>query len=333
MDRKKIFVGLLSCAILLGAGIIISTKFSKNFVTNNEEISAKNIEKKSVENKKTGEKMFRSYTGKENVKTDMTKDNTEPETKSANLFPDTDNNTLSLSSITEITKLPQNIQDKIKTIIEKNNGIYMISQINDKVIIVSDNPQNIRHGIEFTEISTVNGQQKDTTLAYNDKIKDSDNDIWEYDNNQKPTKHTKYDKNGDIEFVEIWNYSPEESVKYEMKDGEGNVLSIRKETTDDNVNLRIENLIYDKNGKTKINVSTTYEGADIKRFTYYNADNPEIGGAIFSEYENGEKTKETLYTSDLKVKNVYKAEYKDGNRDKITVYNDNNNEILILKEE
>ena len=61
-----------------------------------------------------------------------------------------------------------------------------------------------------------------------------------------------------------------------MKDGNGHIISMRKETLNDGTNLRIEHLVYDKNGNTKINVSTTYDGEDVKRFTYYNADKPKL---------------------------------------------------------
>ena len=101
---------------------------------------------------------------------------------------------------------------------------------------------------------------------------------------------------------------------------------------DDDSNLRVEHLIYDKQGNTKVNVSVAYDGNDVKRFTYYNADKPSVGGAVYSEYsEEGYKTRETLYDSRLKVINSFTASYKDGERENIIIYDDKNNEIKIFE--
>ena len=249
--------------------------------------------------------------------------------KKANLYNSDNGVVVPLSTISIISTLPQNIQDKVLKIAETNN-IFMTKRIKDKLLVITDNPDNIRHCIEFTEISINNGHQVKTTLGYNDKMKDSDNDIWEYDENTKqPVRHSKYNKDGDVEFVETWHYD-DNPIKYEMKDADGHTISIRKETLDDGTNLRVEHLIYDKSGKTKINVSTTYDGADIKRFTYYNADKPSDGGSVFAEYSDGLKTKETVYSNDLKVVNTYTSEYKNGEREDITIWNSNNKEIEKL---
>ena len=130
-----------------------------------------------------------------------------------------------------------------------------------------------------------------------------------------------------MEFVETWNYDDSEPIKYEMKDSNGKVISLRKETLENGTDLRVEHLLYDKDGKTRINVSATYEGEDIKRFTYYNADKLNESGSIFSDYSNGYKTKETVYTSDLKVKNSYTSEYKDDSRTDIIKWDNKNKEV------
>ena len=241
---------------------------------------------------------------------------------------------LPLSAISIISEQPENVKNSILKIAETNN-IYMVQPKKDKLLVIADNPVNIRHGIEFTEISTINGQQIKTTLGYNDKMKDTDNDKWEYNETKQPIRHTKYNKDGDMEFVETWNYDSSEPIKYEMKDSEGNVLSIRKETLENGTDLRVEHLLYNKDGKTRINVSATYEGEDIKRFTYYNADKINESGSIFSDYSNGLKTKETVYTSDLKVKNSYTSEYKDDSRTDIIKWDNKNQEVhkYLPKEE
>ena len=233
---------------------------------------------------------------------------------------------LPLSAISILSEQPENIKSTILKIAETNN-IYMVQPKKDKLLVIADNPSNIRHGIEFTEVSTVNGQQIKTTLGYNDKMKDTDNDKWEYNDSKQPIRHTKYNKDGDMEFVETWNYDDSKRIKYDMKDANDKVISLRKETLENGTDLRVEHLLYDKDGRTRINVSATYEGEDIKRFTYYNADKPNESGSIFSDYSNGLKTKETVYTSDLKVKNSYTSEYKDDSRTDIIKWDNKNQEV------
>ena len=115
-----------------------------------------------------------------------------------------------------------------------------------------------------------------------------------------------------------------------MKDDKGNIISLKKETVSNDNDMRVEHLIYDKDGKTKVSVSASYEGADIKRFTYYNADKPAESGSVFSEYADGQKTKETVYNSALKIENTYTSEYKNGERTEIKVFDQNNQEIEAI---
>ena len=234
---------------------------------------------------------------------------------------------LPLSLIAESAKLPSYIKNSIYKLAE-NSNIYMVNKCGDKLLIITDNPANIRHNIEFTEISLLNGHQIQTTLGYSGKMKDTENDIWEYNEETKqPLRHTKYNKDGDMEFVEVWNYEPENPIKYEMKDANGKVLSMRKETFPDGSNLSVEHILYDKDGNTKMNVSATYDGQDIKRFTYYNADKLSESGSMFSEYADGFKTKEVIYSSDYKVKNTYTADYTDGTRNDIIKWDSENKEV------
>ena len=104
-------------------------------------------------------------------------------------------------------------------------------------------------------------------------------------------------------------------------------MSIKKETPEGDMGLRLEHIVYDKDGNTKINLSAAYDGADIKRVTYYNADKPDESSTIISDYTDGQKVKETVYTPDLKIKNVYKANYVEGEMTDITVLDNNNEEV------
>ncbi len=329
--KKFLAIGTLIFAV----GLIMFFAYKKpaennEVVTNNsnaEQVEHKILNKKKTDknNAKIHEEIKSSEINQEVEKKQLSEDN--KKVRKVNLY--TTDSLVPLSTISVISSLPKNIQDKVLQISQTNN-IYMAKRKHDKLLIIADNPDNIRHCVEFIEISLKNGHQITTTLGYNDKMKDSDNDIWEYDETTKqPVRHSKYNSEGDLEFVETWSYGSE-PVKYEMKDSEGHVLSMRKETLDGGTNLRIEHLVYDKSGNTKINVSTMYEGADVKRFTYYNADKPSDGGSVFSEFNDGLKTKETVYSNDLKVINSYTSEYKNGERKDITVWDNNNKEVEKL---
>ncbi len=320
MDKKKIYIGivlLLACGVFFG----IRQKYnSPSAVNESEKVqpAEKSIKKQKVKQTKQTALIKEKSVNQSNVKEE------EPakQIRHANLY--NSSVFIPLSAITEIADLPEDIQAKIKAYTDNSTNIFMLKRKKDKVLLITEDLENIRHGIDFVEISIPSGHQTVSTLGYNGKIQDSENDIWEYNENKLPTKHTKYNKDGHIEFTETWNYSSLEPVKYEMKNAEGKTLSIRKETVTDGSNMRVEHLTYDTHGNTKTNVSATYEGADVKRFTYYNADKPSDGMSIFSEYEDGMKVKETVYTSDLKVKNVYESSYSNGERENITVFDDKN---------
>ena len=331
MDKKKLLiVSLAACA----AGFLIFNFVHRIEVSDSGDngISPKNDTVASDKSKfKTNENTFNAGTsGKslfDNNSKKTAKAKHDESVITADLYTDTPSSVMPLSVISELPSLPDNVR-KVVTDISKTNNIFMLQKKHDKLLVISDCPENIRHGVAFTEISLSNGHQIKTTLGYNDKMKDSQNDIWEYDHEtNQPVRHTKYNSDGDMEFVEVWNYDDENPVKYEMKDSDGKVISMRKETLNDGTDLRVEHLIYDKDGNTKINVSATYDGEDIKRFTYYNADKINESGSVFSEYADGLKVKETVYTSDLKVKNTYTSDYKDGNREDIVKWNNKNQEV------
>ena len=283
---------------------------------------SKNNLKKNIALKKKSAEIKNNIKEKNNVTSEIPDNNI----VHTNIYSDSSSE-LPLSAITELSELPHNIQEIVSEI-SKTNNIFMVKKIKDKLLIITDSYENIRHNIEFVEVSIHNGHKIHTTLGYNDTFKDTKNDIWEFNHEtNQPIRHTKYNADGDMDFVEVWNYDSNEPIKYEMKDAQGKVISLKKETLNNGTDLRVENLLYDKDGNTKVNVSTTYDGEDIKRFTYYNSDKPSEGGAIFSDYTDGQKTKETVYTSDLKVKNTYTSDYKDGLRKDIIMYDNQNREV------
>ena len=329
MNNKKLVVLGFSClACVFAALFFMKGENNDNTIVTDNNIKTQQTENTNVKASKKEPMQETLQNKKENIQVDKT-------TLKADLFPNS--NEIPLSAIINFANISPESKNTVKQIIDSNNNIFFAKQRGDKLLLIVENQANIRHGIDFVEISLTNGHQTRSTLGYSDKIQDSDNDIWEYNKNSEfstPTKHVKFDKNGTVEFIETWNYDPENPIKYEMKNAEGKTLSIRKETlSNDSDDMRVEHLIYDKDGVTKINVSATYEGADVKRFTYYNADSPSDGASIFSEYTDGNKTKEILYTSDLKLQNSYISKYKDGVRTGITVLDTNDKEIANYSEE
>lgn len=329
MNKKQVLIGIILIILLIVAAICLlkPNKTINNEPKNTSAVSNNNTlpsEQETVTkaDKKTHDKTTLSLT--------VTANNPQKSVKKANLYNSAAGLTMPLSVVSMVSELPTNIQNKVTDIGNKGT-IFMMQQLPNKLLIITENTDNIRHNIEFSEISLDNGHQVNTTLGYSDKMKDSDNDSWDYDSiTHNPIRHIKYNTEGDLEFIEQWSYNEENPIKYEMRDESGNVISLRKETIDGETGLRVEHLVYDKQGNTKINVSATYEGNDIKRFTYYNSDKPQESGSIFTEYTDGLKSKEIVYTSDLKVKNSYKSEYKYGEREEIVIYDSDNNELKKL---
>ena len=243
---------------------------------------------------------------------------------------------LPLSAISEIASLNGHVHKTIKELVDNSTGVLYAKCSGNKLVMVVENPDDNRHGLEFVEISADGKHEKIGFLLSKYSEGNTDEDFWEYDVSEdvkRPTKHTKYNSDGDVEFVETWNYSSDEPIKYELKNKDDKVISLVKETIDENNSMRQEHLIYDKDGKTKINLTVNYDGADLTRFTYYNADKPNESGSVISEYKDGIKTKETVYTSDYKVKNVYEPEYKNGEREGIKVFDNENKEVKTLLSE
>ena len=334
MNKKKI---IIICAVIaVGAALGFQIlKSGNNVGENNENLHVKKGEQSiDADKNKSDDSADNAQVKQVSISKDVSLQ--KEESTRANLFNDFYDSAIPLSAINELSELPENVKNAVTSTVKSADGVYMIKHHGNKVVMIVDNQSNLRHGIEFVEISVPNGHRTTTTFGYNDKMKDSDNDIWDYDtigNIQRPLRHSKYNNDGDLEFVETWSYEDSNPVKYEMKDASGKVLSMRKETLDDGTHLRVEHLLYDKDGKTKVNVSVAYEGSDVKRFTYYNADKPAESGSIYAEYKDGSKVKETVYTSDLKVQNVYEPVYTDGKKSEIKVFDGNNKEIKKLVSE
>ena len=251
-----------------------------------------------------------------------------------------------LISIVEITKLPKEMRKSIDEILKNTQGAYLLkyNKNTNKVVVIL--PKDIevediypRHELEFIEINQ-DGTLHKINNIYNGKngeidnaVSASENETWEFDKSiepYRPLKHIVYDPNGEIEFVETWNYSDNEEIKYEMKNGHNKPISLVKECSNNESNYRKEHIFYDEDGKTKMSISANYDGADLSRFTYYNSQDSEGSISIVSDYAEGEKIGETVYNENYEVLAKYKSENNNGLRKKIKIYDNKDNEIEEL---
>ncbi len=251
--------------------------------------------------------------------------------KKTDLYNTVDKN-LPLSAIADLNTLPNEVQKTVKKLLDEScGGIYYLNSTKDKVVLVVDltpeGEENAvkRHDFNFVEISLADG----TILSQNNLEQDSETDKWKYDNDL-PILHKHYNEDKELVYTEIWNYSEDESIKYKKTDKDENVISIRKEVVENGTNLREEHIFYDNEGKMVKNVSFNYDGVDLTRFTYYNSDDTEDSAMLVSEFEDGVKKKETLYSSDYHVKNIYIPEYKDGQRSEIKIFDKDNSLVETL---
>lgn len=251
--------------------------------------------------------------------------------KKANLFNEADDNALPISLIFELANHSNLIQDTIKEIADISN-IYWFKINKNKIYLLVENVEDIRHGLELVELSLANANTHKSPINFDINSENTLYNIWIYDK-ERPVKHTKLKEDGLIEYVEKWNYDSKNETKYEKLDGQSNVISIKKEVTDEHSNLRIEHLFYDINGNIEKSISCAFTGANLVRFTYYDSQNITESFSSFSEYVDGRKVKETIYTSDYKVKSIYKSTYQGGVRTSISLFDNKNVKIGELLSE
>ncbi len=251
---------------------------------------------------------------------------------------------LPLVSIADISKLPAKTKKTIDSILEASQGFYYL-KVNDNggIFIILQNPIQItntysRHNLQFIEIDK-DGVITSHMAGYTgideeieNAIKQKD-DVWTFDNSvepYRPIKHIAYDEKGKVKFTEVWNYSDNEPIKYKMKDSQKKVVSILKESQDNDSNLRREHIFYDNDGNITMSLTVNYDGANISRLTYYNSHDKIDSVSILSEYENGHKVKELIYNEDYELINSAIADYLDEERKSIQIMDKDNNEILKI---
>ena len=323
--KKKVFVWVLSAA----AVAVCAMAFVMNKDAESENTSA-NV---PVESNTKLNKTSVSVPPKEETKEVAP---AEPETpkeiiKKGEMYSSLSNNQLPLSGIVLLNDLDEDIQEEIGDVLDSSKNIFMLKKLDNKLLMLVENPSDSRHNIDLQEFMLNSESVKNLPFTTHIAGDETERDIWEYEDNddmKRPVKHIKHDEENNVEYTEIWNYSPEETVKYEMRDGEDRVVSIKKETIDNETSLREEHIFYNKDGSIKQSVAISFNGPEITRFTYYNSEKPEDGIIIYSEFgPDGNKTKETVYTPDFKVINIYEPVYKDGVRVGIRVLDNQNREV------
>lgn len=239
---------------------------------------------------------------------------------------------LPLFSIVEISKLSNSVKTVVDKLLEDSQGFYLLRKDGEQILVILQNPVNTnntfnRHGLQFAEIDS-EGKIRYHNAGYqgvdgeifgeNGQI----NDEWFFDETtepKRPLKHIVYNEKKKIKFVEYWNYDENEPIKYQMKDSNKKVISILKESQDNDSNFRKEHVFYDNEGNTKMSLTINYDGANLSRVTFYNAHDLIDSMSIISEYENGLKVKELIYNEDYELTYTVLSDYTDGERKSIKI--------------
>ena len=251
---------------------------------------------------------------------------------------------LPLYSIAEIAKLSPKIKKIVDNILENSQGFYFLRVNKDNVFIILQNPVKVmnvypRNELQFVEID-MEGNITYHNAGYVGIDGETENavslkeDVWTFDDSIepfRPLKHIVYDEKGKIKFTETWNYNENSPVKYQMKNASKKVISILKEIQDNNSNYRKEHIFYDNDGNVVMSLTVNYDGANISRVNYYNSHDLIDSVSIFSEYEDGLKVKETIYNESYELTNKVVAEYQNGKRESITVFDNDENRLQEIR--
>jgi hypothetical protein len=274
-------------------------------------------------------------------------DKEKKDTVKANLYSDSPNY-LPFVSIAETAQLPAEMKQKINAILELSQGCYYLktNTENKGIFVILQNPAMYssnrypRHNLQIAEINS-NGTVTYKNLGFTGEDNEIENAVtpsklekWTYDETTEPARpltHTVYDKKNKVLYSEKWNYDDTDPVKYEMDDGAGKVVSVMKETLDDDTRYRQEHIFYDEEGNTIKSMTVNYDGADIQWFTYYDANHPQNSVMIESVYEDGLKKEEKIYNQNFKLEKTLSANYENGERTRIKLHNAEGEEILNIE--
>ena len=318
MTLKKILLFLFFVIVLIGVGYSFSFIFNKNEKTDEVVDVQKKVPvstKKIVQQPITKEEKVDLY--------------------SESLYD------IPLISISEISKLPKDKKAIVDNLLEKSQGFYYLKLIDDKIFVILQNPVNStnifsRHDLQFAEIL------EDGKIIYHnagyfgyegEHLSNNADDVWTFDESteiKRPLKHVVYDEKGKIKFTETWSYTPEDEIKYIMKDSHNKEVSILKESQDNESNYRKEHIFYDNDSRIKMSLTVNYDGANITRMTFFNSHDLVDSVSIFSDYVDGVKTRESVYNEKYELLYTVIPTYNDEVRSKLTVLNAKGEEILSL---
>lgn len=254
---------------------------------------------------------------------------------------------LPIDSINEITKLPEEARKEVDKILNSSQGAYFIKYNPEtkETVMLLQNMGNqkdkfTRHNLQMAQISE-SGKLKISELGYAGTVGETSNtveqngDVWEFDETVEPPRplaHTALDERGKVLYTETWNYSEDEPIKYEMKNKKGKPISVLKEIQSGDSDFVKEHVFYNDNGKTSMSVSASYEGANLKHFSFYEDSPKDESIIIESEYTEGVKTQENIYNKNFeKIKSV-KPVYNDFELSSIEVI-DNHAENSLKEED
>lgn len=321
MDRKKVIIGTVGGVLVLGAAYGLYMYTTRDTVQT----------RVAVQNNAV------TLPSKQPMKPVVTTP-AELEKPHVDLYSSTPYD-MPLYSITQIMQISPEAKKTVDEIFEEAQGFYFLKydKAKNKTFVILQNPISqtntySRHDIEIAEISE-DGTSTLHRVGYSGQNGEVTNQVdeWTFEDASKPLKHIAYDEKGGVKFTETWNYDSKEPIKYEMKDSNGKIVSVIKESGEGESNFRREHVFYDNDGKTKMSISVNYDGANISRFTYYNSTDDIDSVSIISEYdENGAKVGEKVYNENYELLNSLQADYENGDRKDVRLYNSNGEVITEL---
>lgn len=234
-----------------------------------------------------------------------------------------------LSSIVETADFSSSTKEKVNRILEISQGCYFIKQNPAKkdVYIFLQNPATdmseryMRHNLQVAHIDE-HGNVSYSDIGYSGEygeianaVVSNNNDEWIFDETvepKRPIKHVAFDDKKKILYSESWNYDEKEPIKYEMKNANGAVISVMKETFSGDSGYRQEHIFYDDSGNIIKSLTANYDGADIIWFTYYDSDFEDTSITIESVYNSGVKIAEKVYNHSYQLIKQITPSYTDG---------------------
>ena len=157
MSKKKFLLFAVICTGVLCAYLSYNNKseFTKDLAKKDV---VKNYQNSTTSNKNTVNKnnVVKQSNKQTNTKTATT---AEKIYKKTNLYSDMPSNTIPLSGIYEISDLSQDVRNSVETVMNSSSGIYLIKRHKNKLTIISESNDNLRQGVDFTEISIKTGHQ------------------------------------------------------------------------------------------------------------------------------------------------------------------------------